>query len=553
MPGIENPFTRLKEKYGLASRGVTPGFNPDAPHPVSEIQPKLTVRGVLQALDKEGQKKISEIAKANEAIRQGQDDILRRINSTTEADGILKDNPELKKMAETLVNEYTRLARATGRDPEEIAREQLESKSFSRILLRNMIMSFSGQPYKRYYTELLEQAQQSQAANIQRMGIIADSIESFARSDASRLASRVNERGQTVRGAETVLQSQQKTAQGDRNILEKIRQGQIGLARDSTLEDQRQAGRLELERERQAGREKISRSEKDPVDVSLDKGGDALTGSYVDASRPRTVIFNKSTRKLEYSANENVPYDYKPKMGSAELAAMSDGVQSIRRATNAMRSVLERGEDINLVRLKESISGFVAPLISIFSDDQEDKRYWEGVFNDAVLSRDEAELSKQLRDFTLLKIVSRSGKQVTDSERAYVEGTLARLVEPDHVFAVGIELTRILAELSQARATDVTPINDRGDTKTAYVEGRRLVTRRHDDTLQKITERAEALIESKGLGAAVDFLEKIDGGNLESTANTALGNKTGPGTNLMDVSEEDPTVIQQLEDFVLSP
>ena len=181
---IENIFTQLRKNMPPAlPPGATPGINPDVEHPLS--QPMRFRDILLQART---------VANLEQNLDSKEDDIKRRLEEADE----VKEGEVSQNLLHVLIPEYKALAKKTGRSMSDIATERLGNLHWSKILLRDMISALGQQGFKSEYQRQLEQVGAERAANIQRMGIIADSLESMDRTEASRYSTSVTERNQEL-------------------------------------------------------------------------------------------------------------------------------------------------------------------------------------------------------------------------------------------------------------------------------------------------------------------------------------------------------------------
>ena len=521
---IENIFTQLRKNMPPAlPPGATPGINPDAKHPLSQENRFRDI--LLQARS---------VADLELKAASSEEEIKRRLEEADEVD----QSQISKALSSVLIPEYKALAKKTGRSISDIATERLKGLHWSKILLRDMISALGQGTFKTEHQRQLEVVQAERAANIQRMGIIADSLESFDRTQASREATSVTERNTELSVLDKIAGRTATRAEDTRGLYNKRVGDELALQRDKEKEDHAQENRLELERFRQRGRTSTTKGPQPQREKEF--------ATFV--SEDGSTWFQEGTVKTTQSGNlVRKPSDHfyrkPPSEGEkASLRVRKAGISNLRDVSKSLKNTLKEGRDPRLIPTREFLRGFIEPLAAAFDLSEE-------TLKDLRLTDDEAALGENYRGFILKSIVENSGKQVTDSERTFVISTLPNIKSPTSVYTVGVNMARISAELGQVRISDREYLGG-GQTRTGDLANGKWTYHDKTETLKEIHAHAQKIAGKDGRGSAkaAEFLESINGADIDASFMRAKKKFSATEPSTTEVKQATPEQIRRIQD-----
>ena len=416
-----------------------------------------------------------------------------------------------------LIASYESLALKLEKDVDDIVKEEMDGKNPYLVMLKNVLTGYGNPQARSVREKLLEREMVKRQMQIQRMNSIRSTLSTFGALDVQagqtavdhgKIAAGIEGKGLAakVTKQQSELENVQKMFSGAQakklEHASSVEQEEIKSKRD--FEEAKELARLQGVRAESLAKINRRIQSSSAYHNALPTGRTHPSGPIVQESVIHTAPDGTITRQVMEGGRtwaKETPENVKQRIFGQSF------VDGVARTGALFNSILAADPHTGTpTRLK--LLGMLRPLVAASKLSGFDlTKHIDGLELGSV----EGAFIREFHDNVISKVRITSGQQVSIEERKYIELTLASLFDSNETFGIGMQMTRLLAGLTLARASDgiigadgKTPL-----THEAYPGGP-LAYNDYTPQFMLLLSIAERM-ESRELGAGAKWLEGIDG------------------------------------------
>ena len=404
-----------------------------------------------------------------------------------------------KEFVDNLYKTWGRLSELNETDPDEFVRQRLQGKHWSKLMLVDFLTGFGQSNSKGIRQRLFDQETTKRAMRNKRLESVESQIKELGLADVSRLGARQRERAKQIDVGRDILEDEEERVAADKETK-----------RDVAIEQLKHENQVKLENlkaKRNPSKHIQTTYSDNAISYPTEAGVLSFPGMRtVDATNPYNP--RSSVSALGIGIIKDPPGAYeRRRLAGMYRSAMLD-------VSNSLQEIYGEGDD---TRMLPVLAKLRKPVSILGALGKEISETWDGWFKGFELGYHQDRIIREFNNAVLLRILERSGKQVTDKEREFVLTTLPTTFSNPSVFGLGVEMLRITVELDDARANIISalpgqvPVGmtwDEKQGKAVFIDRR--------DLLEKIHKRAVAM-EKQKKGSGIKWMhENIRGDRLEN-------------------------------------